>query len=44
MCPSCLAAIERREIDMDAMELAAEALGGQARERPSRALGRAVDW
>ncbi len=33
LCPDCLAGISRREIDSEAMDMAAETLGFRARER-----------
>ena len=33
LCPDCLASMSRREIDSEAMEMAAETLGFRARER-----------
>ncbi len=41
ICPDCLAAMSRREIDSEAMDMAAEALGFGVREHLG---GAAREW
>jgi len=41
ICPDCLAAMSRREIDSEAMDMAAEALGFGSHEHLG---GSARDW